>query len=193
MLHRKQFAGLLGEPGLSLLLLAVRTMPIAAGATDPVTGLARLAAIHHVAKLTRFATRDQSQHLAVMGRHALLVLGDVAGSKRSQCIGDGQVRRLRDGDHLLAGFLAADKQLVDDLSRIRFGGLGQMQVDHRRLQAFVAEVLLNRLQAHSGFQQVGGVRVSQGMRRNLLAKVQLIGDRLDGTLNRRDAHVRLGL
>ena len=98
MLHWQQFAGLLGQPVLRLVLLAIRTMPIATTATDPMKGPARLAAIRRMAKLTGLTAQDQSQHLAVVGRHAFSVLGDVGRSKLAQCVGDGEVRRLGVGD-----------------------------------------------------------------------------------------------
>ena len=37
---------------------------------------------------------------------------------------------------------------------------GQMEVDHRRLQRTVAEVLLDQPQVDAGFEQVGGVAMS---------------------------------
>ncbi len=109
-------------------------------------------AIHRVAKVARFAARDQPRHFAVMRRHALAVLGNVAGNKPPQCIGDGDVRRLRSGTHLLAGFLRTRERCVDDRPRICFRDLGQMQVDHRRLKTFVTKECLNRLQADVNFE-----------------------------------------
>jgi len=48
---------------------------------------------------------------------------------------------------ILAGQLAED--VLNDLPRIGLGRLGQVQVNHRRLQGRVTEILLNDLQAHA--------------------------------------------
>ena len=48
--------------------------------------------------------------------------------------------------------LLSSKKLVDRFSGLRLGGVGQVQIDHRRLQRAVAEVLLDDLQRHTGFE-----------------------------------------
>ena len=83
---------------------------------------------------------------------------------------------------------AAGKQLVDDRPRVGLGCLGQVQVNHRGLQTGVAEIFLDRLQADSGFQQMGSERVPQCMGGDLLAEPQLRGQLLDESLRGRDAH-----
>ncbi len=55
----------------------------------------------------------------------------------------------------------------------------QVQINHRRLQAAVAEVLLDQSQRNSGFQQMRRVAVPQRVRRNSLAEVDLLRDQFD--------------
>jgi len=65
-----------------------------------------------------------------------------------------------------------DKQLLDDFARIDFGGVGQVEVDHRRLQTRMAEEFLDRLERDSGFQKTRRVGMAQRVGRNLFAKVE---------------------
>ena len=44
-----------------------------------------------------------------------------------------------------------------------------VEIDRRRVQVCVAQVLLNESQIDSSFEQVGGVAVTQGMRRDATA------------------------
>ncbi len=180
MLHGQQFAGLPGEPLLRLFALAMGTMAIAAGTSDPVTGLAGPAAVNQIAQLARSTAGDQSQYLAVMGWHPGLILGEIVRSKLPQCIGDRNIPRgtpcigdrtgrLGGGEHLAGRIgvpMAGGKQLVNHLPGIGFGDLGQVQVDHRGLQARMPQVFLDRFEADAGFQQMGGVRMAQSVARN---------------------------
>ena len=100
----------------------------------------------------------------------------------------------RHGRHLrlvLPGGL--DEQPLDQLAGIGFGGLGQVKVDVGGLEAGMAEILLDRLEAGSRFKQMGGVAVSEGVGGDLLAKIELAGDPLDGSLHRSDAQGGIGL
>ena len=54
----------------------------------------------------------------------------------------------------------SDKQIVDDFARIDFGGVGQVQIDHRRLQTRMPEEFLDRFEGHAGFQEMRSVRMS---------------------------------
>ena len=90
MLHRQQFAVLPGQPAWVFSLLAIGTMPIAAGPSDPVCALTTSGTIDQVAQFAGSTPRDQPQDLAVMRRHPGLILGDVIRCKLSQCIGDGE-------------------------------------------------------------------------------------------------------
>ena len=91
-------------------------------------------------------------------------------------------------EHLVVRTAFGCEQLVDHLPGIGFGDLGQVQVDHGGLEATVAQVFLDRLEADTRFEQMGGVGMAQSVARNLLAKVQLPRDFLEGRLDRADAH-----
>ena len=191
MLHWQQFAVLTGEPVLGFLLLTIGTMPIAAGASYPVCALTTLATINQVAQVAGSTPGNQAQDLALMRRHPGLIPGDVIRCKLSH-IGDGE-GRLNDWQHLVVGSLfASSKQAVEDDSRVSLGDLGQMKIDQRRLETAVTKVFLDRLEAHTGFEQVRGVGMPQRVARNFFAKVQLLCDLLEGRLNRTDAHRCLG-
>lgn len=83
-------------------------------------------------------------------------------------------------------FVFQAKELLDDVPGFSFGGIGQMQVDHRGLQAGVAEVLLDDSQRDSGLEQMGGVRMPQGMNGHSFLKVQFFGDLSHRLLHRGD-------
>ena len=65
-MDRQQTIGLLLQPLLSLLVLAVRTVPIAARTTHPVLTLTAIAGEDHMPQLTRATTRDGAEHFALL-------------------------------------------------------------------------------------------------------------------------------
>ena len=136
--------------------------------------LAALATINQVAQLARPTPRDQPQHFTMMGRHPGLILGNVVRSKLPQCIGDGIGRLGSSREHLarvlLLQVISGCEQLVDHLPGIGFGDLGQVQVDQGGLQTRMPQVFLDRLEADSRFEQMGGVRMAQRVARNRLVK-----------------------
>ncbi len=215
MLHWQQFAALTYKPVLGLLLLAIGAMPIAAGASYPVFPLTTLAPINQVAQVAGSTAGNQAQDLAMMRRHPGLIPGDVIRCKLSQCIGDRNIRRgtqcigdrnirrgtqcigdggrLNDWQHLVVGsLLAPSKQAVDDDPRVGLRDLGQVKINQGRLETAVTQVFLDRLETHTGFEQVRGVGMPQRVAGNFFAKVQLLRDLLEGRLNRADAHRCLG-
>ncbi len=159
-------------------------MPIATRTTDPMLSAAPIAFVQDSAQLARSATRDRTDHLAMHERHSLAELLDV-----SRCV---LPQAVRNRSHRLVFVRPASKELLDRLPRVDFGDLGQMQIDHCRLQAAVAQVLLNDSQAEPRFEQVSGVRMSQRVDRDFLAEVDLLRDQLHRTLGRRGAHGRIG-
>ena len=56
--------------------------------------------------------------------------------------------------------------------------LGQMQIDHRGLQAAVAEILLDDFQRDTRFEKMGRVGMSQRVDTDFFAKVDLVDDLL---------------
>ena len=87
-------------------------------------------------------------------------------------------RRLKDLFHCLAG--------------IGFCCFGQMQVDHRRLQAAVTEIFLDDFQRHSRFQKMRGVGMPQGMNTNFLTEANLVDDGLHRFLHSALGHRGFG-
>ena len=80
-----------------------------------------------------------------------------------------------------------DRLFGIDLSRLR-----QMEIDHRRLQAAVAEILLDDTQADSSFQEMRCVRMAQSVDTNFFAEVKPIHNLLDGFLHRGSPHRSFG-
>lgn len=76
-MHRQQAIGLLLQPLLSLLMLAVRTMPVAARSSDPVLMATVMTAEDDVPQLSRTTASNGTEHL-------LLLEGD---SDRIRCFG----------------------------------------------------------------------------------------------------------
>jgi hypothetical protein len=84
--------------------------------------------------------------------------------------------------------LSPSKQLLDRFTSVGFGGLSQMQIDHRGGQRRVSQILLDDLQADARFKQVGGIRMPERMGADFLAEVDLVGDQLHRILHRLFAH-----
>ena len=164
MLHRQQLGGLFGQPGLGFVFLAVGAVAIAARSRYPMLFFTTPTLVFGVSQLAGLASHDQTQHLAVSQRHRVAVLGQVRGAMLTQGIGNS-------GHLTLLPVLAWSKQLVDDLAIVLFGDFGQVQINHRRLQAGVAEVFLDGFEADVGFEQVRGERMSERVARNFFAEV----------------------
>ena len=127
-------------------------MPIATRTADPMLSTTPIAFVQDSAQLARPATRDDADHLAVHEWHSLAELVEI-----SRCV---LPQAVRNRSHRLVFVRPASKELLDRLPRVDFGDLGQMQIDHCRLQAAVAEILLNHSQAEARFKQVRGIRMS---------------------------------
>ena len=67
-MDRQQAIGLLLEPRLSLFMLAVRTVPIAARASHPVLTLTAVAGEDDVPQLSGATACDRTEHLALLER-----------------------------------------------------------------------------------------------------------------------------
>src|SRR5271165_4127947 len=65
-------------------------------------------------------------------------------------------------------------QLVDHGDRLLLADGGEMEVDHRRWQRAVAQVLLDQPQVDASLQKMGGVAVPQRVDRQRLAPAQLL-------------------
>ena len=65
-MHRQQAIGLLLQPLLSLLMLAVRTMPVSARSTHPVLMMALMAFKDHMSQLTRATALNRAEHFALL-------------------------------------------------------------------------------------------------------------------------------
>ncbi len=145
---RQQAVGLFLEPGLGLVALAGRAMPVAARAAHGVDLAAALAPVEHRAQLTRAARGDGAQDLLVSPGHRGPEPLEIRPAVPPHHLGDG---RHRSGPH----------QLLDPGEGLLLAHRGQMEVDHRGLQRAVAQVLLDQPQVDAGFEQVRGVAVPQ--------------------------------
>ena len=115
MVHRYQPPSLFFKPGVGLLFVTVWTMSIATRSPDPVLAATSLAFIVDVAKLTGSTSRDRTDHLAVADRDVIAKLLEVR-----RCV---LPKAVRDRGH---GLWLASEQLLDRLSRIGLGRVGQM-------------------------------------------------------------------
>ena len=145
---RQQAVGLLLEPGLGLLVLAGRAMPVAARSADRVDLPAGLADVEHGPEFACAARGDRVQHLLVLPGHGGAEPLEILPAVPPQDVGDGR--------HGLWFH-----QLVDHGDRLLLADGGEMEVNHRRLQRAVAQVLLDQPQVDPGLQKMGGVAVPQ--------------------------------
>ena len=83
--------------------------------------------------------------------------------------------------------------LLDPVQRTRHAGgsdRAYVRVNHRRLQVLMPQQLLDRANVLALFQQVSCKAVSQRVRTDLFAELQLVDDLLHRTLHGRDTHRR---
>ena len=117
----EQAVGLLLEPGLSLVALAGRAMPVAARAAHGLHLAAALAAVEHQAQLARAAGGDCPNHLFVSrGYHGPEPL-EIRPTVPPHHLGDG-------------GHGSGPHQLLDPGERLLVAHLREMEVDHRGVQ-----------------------------------------------------------
>ena len=90
--------------------------------------LARLALVDDTAQLPHSAAHDVAENFTMSQRNLVAKRFQVPGYVLPKCIGNSR--------HLPAASPdVANKQSIDQLSRFGFSRIGQMQVDHGRLQA----------------------------------------------------------
>ena len=155
-------------------MLTIRTMPIAARATNPVLMMALSAFKHHMPQLTCAAALNRAEHFTLLECDLCCGRTRCCGRSPDRATPTPLQKRLAmlpqtvgdcgHGSRLLYGHRATlslrwfrswtPKQIVDHTSRINRRRVGQMQIDHRRLQAAVAEILLDQSQRNSGFVSV---------------------------------------
>jgi hypothetical protein len=168
---------LLFKPNGRLIDLASRTVAVAATAANPMLSTTTVTLIDDSAKFACTATCDRAEHLAVTGRNGLAVLRQV-----SRCV---LPEAIRDRGHRLLGKRLPYKDRFDGLAGIDRRGLGQVQVNHRGLQAAVTKILLDDLQRDTRFEKMGRIRIAQSVDRNFFAEVNPTSDLLhrplDGT------------
>jgi hypothetical protein len=58
--------------------------------------------------------------------------------------------------------------VIDQLTGVLLALLGQVEIEHGGFEAGVAQVALNDAQIDAGFEEVGGVRMAQGVDRHAL-------------------------
>jgi len=142
VMHWQQPRGLFFKPLGRLLDLASGTVSIATTASDPMLSTTAITLVDDPAQFAGATTHDGAEHFAMTKRNVV--------SKSFQVCRCVLPQGIRDRRHALT--LAPPKDLFDRLPCIGLGGLGQMQIDHRRLQAAVTEVLLDHFQRHARFE-----------------------------------------
>ena len=161
---RQQAIGLLLEPGLGLVALAGRAMPVAARAAHGVHLAAVLAAVEHRPQLAGAAGGDVAQHLLVRRGHRGPEPLEIGPAVPPHHLGDG-------------GHGSGLHQRLDPVAGLLVAGGGEVEVDHRGLQRAVAEVLLDQPEVDPGFEQMGRVAMSQRVDRDGLAEASGRGRR----------------
>lgn len=79
---------------------------------------------------------------------------------------------------------ASFHQIVDDADGSLMPLGGEMEVDHGGIQTAMAEILLNAPDVDPGLQQMGGIRVPEGVDGNALFDVELFEHPSQGALDR---------
>jgi len=169
-------------------------MAVTTRAADPVLSLAVVTMVNDSTQLTRSTTGDRTEHFAVTGGNRVAKRLKVCRYVLPQAVCD-RGHRLPLPTALAVALRAAAagwplKDLLDHRAGIDFGDIGQMQVDHRRLQRAMTEILLDDFQAYVGR---SGIGVPERMRTDLLAKVDLVSDQLHSVLRRGRSHGCFGL
>ena len=89
-MNRQQAIGLLLQPPLSLLVLTIRTMPIAARTSDPVLMVALTARKDHMPQLARATALNRAEHFALLKCNFVVTLTKKHAAMLPQTIGDGR-------------------------------------------------------------------------------------------------------
>ena len=182
-MDRQQAIGLLLEPLLSLFMLAVRTVPVAARASHPVLMAAVVAFKDHMTQFARSTSLNRTQDFALVKSDFVSTLLKKRLAMLPQTVGDGR--------HVAApGSSRPTKQRVNHFACIGHLSVRQMQIDHRRLQTAVTEKLLNLAQGDTGFQQMSRIAVSERMSRYFLGEIDLPGNQFHRVLHRSRTHWR---
>jgi len=142
-MNRLQAVDLFAKPCLSLLLLTRGAVPVAAGSANPVILAATVATIDHVAQLPCAAACDGAEHLLHVKRSGLLSRLQERRTVQSEAISDG--------GHGWCGLQRSAKETLNSFPSVGFPTNRQMQIDRGRLQAAVAEILLNHAERNSRF------------------------------------------
>lgn len=106
-------------------------MPIATRTSDPVLVVTSFTREHHAAQLAAAATHDVAEYFAVAQRNRTAERFQVLRCVLPKCRRHGDVSAR---EHLLVLRFELE-QPVDQLAGVGFGGFGQVQINHRGLQA----------------------------------------------------------
>jgi len=83
-------------------------------------------------------------------------------------------------------------QIVDDAVGVFMALSGEMEIDHCRVEAAMAQVLLNTPDIDAGLEQVGGIAVAQGVDRDAFFDFELFEHPAQGALHGSFCHGFLG-
>lgn len=127
-------------------------MTVSTATTDPMLASARITFVVQVSKFTRATPSDQTQHSFVLNWHPRGKLGQVTVRMLPQRFCDRRHRSLP-GFTFAFGIVNRSEPVVEQVARLRdlvelltsvlFGIVGQVQIDQRGLQVAVTEKLLN--------------------------------------------------
>ena len=169
------------EPLSGLTVLTGRAMAVAAGAIHDVGMPAILTRIEGDARLLGAAFTDRIDGFPV--------LPGMSSPKRSRYSGP-KVWKIS----FMVVMIETLHHLVDEFEGIFLALLGEMQIDHGGFKLRVAHVSLNDAQIHPGFEQMGGIRMAQGVHRDaLFADARLELGLAEGALHAAFGHGGLGI
>ncbi len=114
-------------------------MPVAARAAHGLDLATTVAAVEDQAQLAGAAGGDRAQHLLMSHWHRSPEPLEIGPAVPPHHLGDG-------------GHGSGPHQLLDPGKRLLLADLGEMEINHRRVQRAVAQVLLDQPQVDTGFE-----------------------------------------
>ena len=121
-------------------------MTVATRSAGPMLRAAAFALVNDSAQFARPATSDETQHFTMSQGNSIAKLFQISRRMLSQTISNA--------GHRWLVVLLAPKDCFDHLAGIGRSSFGQMQVNHGRLQAAVAQILLDDFERDARFEQV---------------------------------------
>ena len=189
--HFEPSRRLLGEPAIVLRGLALWAVAIAARARRLVRAATALAVPRDAPEIASAASTEEREDAAVLAGHGGAVASEVLLAVAADDVAEG--------GHADSALLVACARVaclgrslrherIDLGVRVLLPVAGEMEVDRRRLERLVAEVLLDKAEVDAGLEEMGGVAVPQGVDRDAFLHGELLDDTAQGALDRRSGH-----